>query len=180
MSITYAWAHPTSGIREQASSIDEAVRRAWLELAECPQEIEQVYVFEQDRVGRVNSSVAVQETLKAVWPDGYAWASPNDAVRHSRPTWEEAIEAIQRELREMRDPPDVIVYRQRGVAVVDRRDGEPPEFITCEVAADSPSSLLAAIQAGSRSDCETISTMALLWIAESLQQLVSLERSRED
>lgn len=170
----YAWANPQTGIREQASSLEDAVRRVWLEL-QTQVEICQsdANVYEQEPAGQVEKRTAVHNTM-GPWEGGYAWASPAGALRLSAPNWENAVQRIQSALDSMTDAPDaVIVYRQRVAITVYQDDPEPPAPSAVPMELDTPTSLIAGILGCSRSDYDVMTTLAMLWIAESLQKLIS-------
>ena len=173
--INYAWANPTTGIREQAASAAEARFHAFEALERHKQTRGtlpfHLVVYEQEIAGRVTRSTDMLFEPEA-WQAGYAWANPNTGQRDTTETWKIAVEDIQ--LVWPADAPIdfVTVYRQRFAFNVDLDDRRPEAPAPAEIPPDSPASLIQAVMEGTCADLGRAQLLAMLWIAEALRRRV--------
>lgn len=177
----YAWANPTTGIREQAPTIEEARYRVWNELQEMKRPPQFVEIHEQVAAGSVSrsgSSVSdgFRENNNEWWEDLWAWADPINAAREIRTSLHAAIRTIQERLSKIPDSAtsEVVLYRTRPVErIMTKGTPAPPAPSATPGGLDTPKSLISKIHSGERSDYDQIQTLALLWIAQGVQQLVA-------
>jgi hypothetical protein len=167
--MNYAWAHPLTGIREQAATQEEARFQVAeeLKLEGAP---DSLGIFEQEPAGTVESGTARLDAVES-W-EQYAWASPCDALRRIRSFWKDAVEAIQEEMQrpDCQTANSVIVYRQRFAFSV-RREETPPSPKPTNYQ-ETPESLIKQITEGTEPDLSRCSTLALLWIAQALREII--------
>ena len=172
--MNYAWANPTTGIREQASTLEEAKYLAWAELQVIPLgSLPSTVICEQERVGTVAKGTRTLDIEKP-WDGGYAWANPRDGKRKMAATWYGAVEQIQHafaDLGEGVSVESVSVYRQRQACVVCFDDPEPGPPAPVVIPPDTPQSLIEEVMDGSCADPGRAQLLAMLWIAGSLQEV---------
>ena len=168
----FAWANPITGVREIASTLEEARYLVWQELSTVAWYEPQVcHIFEQQRAGIVTKTTATRE-IAELWNSGYAFASPVDGKRAWVGGWDITVRTIQNLLSGMEEAPDsVIIYRQREVARVLSKDPAPEAPAPPRPpAADTPESLIASVSEGTCYDLQRAQILAMLWIAEALQE----------
>ena len=171
--MNYAWANPTTGIREQASTKEEARLLAWEELHTEDDRHTTVTIFEQERIGSVTSTTATLDAGDR-WEAGYAWANPSSGRRDSAGAWEYAVEDIQFAFAEMGEsvPVDsVTVYRQRLAEIVHWNDPKPETPAPTIPDPDTPQSLIEQVLQGTCGDLGRAQLLAMLWIADGLQEV---------
>ena len=189
--MNYSWANPSTGIREQVATKEEARLLAWEEVQKAakfqPISFLSVGVFEQEAAGWA-SKAAYEQLPIDPWPDGYAFSNPKDGARESYRNFANAAERIADEWPEhynrtcsSQAPVDqVTIYRQRlafevrwdyrqQLAFEVRWDDPKPELPTPPVIPpDTPSSLIHSVMEGSCADLGRAQLLAMLWIAEAL------------
>jgi hypothetical protein len=178
----FAWANPSTGIREQSNSKDEARLLVWKELQEVspgPEEAKvNVIVYEQERAGVIGENSQTfddpAETFDrfSSW-ESYAWADPRDGRRVMAQSRGIAVQTIQIELGLLDHAPvdSVALYRQRKAFTVDWNDARPADPAPAEIPIDTPSSLIEQVMEGTCADLNRASLLASLWIAQSLQEV---------
>jgi hypothetical protein len=170
--MNYAWANPSTGIREQASTKEEARLLAWEALQKLETGApEHVAVFEQEPAGSASPS-AWDLTNSEPWADGYAWTDLNTGQRNSTDTIEIAVCDIQTNWPAHVPFDSVTIYRQRRAFWVNFDDPKPEPPAPIVIPPDTPSSLLQSVMEGSCADLGRAQLLAMLWIAESLQKAV--------
>lgn len=166
----YAWANPTTGIREQSSTKEEARLLAWEELQkDFADDHVTVRIFEQERIGSVTSTSQTLDTHET-WEAGYAWADPRDGKRECAMSWASALDQIQRAFVELGGsvPVDsVTVYRQRLAEIVHWNDPKPETPAPTIPESDTPQSLIEQVLQGTCGDLGRAQLLAMLWIAQS-------------
>jgi len=168
--INYAWANPSTGVREQAGTKEEARSRAWESLHAGPFDTVPVLVFEQEPVGRASNTSSGQEIIEQ-WEGGYAFTHPANGERCIAFTFDEARKWIAAEWPEHAPIDSVVIYRQRLAFEVHWDDPKPETPAPVEIPDDTPQSLIQAVMQGSCADLQRASLLANLWIAASLQEI---------
>lgn len=171
--MNYAWANPSTGIREQSSTPEEARLRVWEELQIWEHSTEPepptVWVFEQESAGWC-SSVASDCILTLDDEHSYAWADPEDGMRYSAGTFAGAVHGIQTSWPANAPVDQVTVYRQRHAFSVRFDDPKPELPAPVEMPPDTPQSLIEQVLSGNCPDLGRAQLLAMLWIAEALQE----------
>jgi hypothetical protein len=175
--INYAWANPTTGIREQAGTQAEARQRVWQELKSAGAGsftsngaalIDPVKIYEQEAVGWA-SNEKYEVTLSAVW-DSYAFTDPSTGKRCIVGSFDMARLRIAEAWPEHAPVDSVTIYRQRLAFEVRWDDPEPEAPAPPEAEEETPSSLIAQVLAGNCADFGRAQLLASLWIADALQR----------
>jgi hypothetical protein len=185
--MNYAWANPSTRVRQQAATAEEARYHAWeaLQLLVMHAEIDRpktdyrVQVYEQEAAGWVavdrdplgEIHTRSELTLCEPWEAGYAFASPKDGRRAIREDFASAVSLVTELWPEHSPAESVTIYRQRPAFEVKWDDPKPPAPIPAEIQPDTPSSLIEQIQTGTCSDPGRAQLLAMLWIAQSLQAI---------
>jgi len=192
---TYAWANPETSVREQADTLEEARLRAWTELQQLVGATPAVIIYRQEPAGQVgpDSSVlhnvtpwaAVQrdrdEGQSPAWADGYAWASPVDALRFTSETFQGAVETIRRQDPDFDRTKTIIIYRQHEAARVSKSDPQPPTPPTPpspieESQIDSMIQLLLSREDPQDYEISRAGALGQLWAAKALREILDTLR----
>jgi hypothetical protein len=173
--INYAWANPTTGIREQAGTQAEARQRVWKEIqaypAEAPSQFDDfmVAVYEQEAVGWASNEK--HEVILSVPWDSYAFTDPSTGKRCIVGSFDMARIRIAEAWPEHAPVDSVTIYRQRLAFEVRWDDPEPEAPAPPEAEEETPSSLIAQVLAGNCADFGRAQLLASLWIAKSMQEV---------
>ncbi len=176
MSSNYAWANPSTGIREQSNSKEEARLLVWREIQEASPAPEEagisVIVYEQEPAGKASKeNCTLDNPTDGMSWDGYAFANPSDGMRESYSVFIDAANRIAEQWPEHAPMESVVIYRQREAFRVYCDDPEPAPLIAAEIPLDTPSSLIDQVMEGTCADLQRASLLASLWIAQSLQEV---------
>ncbi len=172
----YAWANPSTGIREQSNSKEEARLLVWREIQEASPAPEEagisVIVYEQEPAGKASKeNCTLDNPTDGMSWDGYAFANPSDGMRESYSVFIDAANRIAEQWPEHAPMESVVIYRQREAFWVFCDDPEPAPLIAAEIPLDTPSSLIDQVMEGTCADLQRASLLASLWIAQSLQEV---------
>jgi hypothetical protein len=191
--INYAWANPSTGIREQAGTKEEARERVWKELQKPPgvaAEVQESHgwssneklvaipvaagVYEQEPVGW-SSNEKFDLAIPEPW-DSYAFTNPTSGHREIVGSFDMARIRIAEAWPEHAPVDSVTIYRQRLAFEVRWDDPEPEAPTPPEPEEETPSSLIAQVLAGNCADFGRAQLLASLWIADALQKRYRLRR----
>ena len=140
--MNYAWANPTTGLREQTGIAhkpddilrlqEEARRRAWEALQSTPDGMQEVQICEQITCGSITqqsfANVDLSEVRKVQWDlerIEFAFCHPLTGARVITSEWPSYLKDVLAE-----DPvgfiSEVVIYASRPAFTVHRSDPEPP------------------------------------------------------
>lgn len=176
MSYSYAWANPSTGLREAADSLELAKSTLWGEMH--PDGVGQfplspyisAVIWERKEAGGVGRVSAALAAPSLEWPD-FVWAAPNDARLMVGHVQELVVGVIQDQFQSASpETGDVIVYHAREAAIVRRGDPRPESPAPKALPVPTPGDLIRRINQGEYVDQQQALTLGVLWIAESLQR----------